>query len=64
MLNEGYPYITENGNFVLDTIFLSIPDIRNKEIELKNIPGVIEIGLFTKHATYITRPRKTADLMP
>jgi ribose 5-phosphate isomerase A len=50
MLNEGYPYITENGNFVLDTIFPSIPDVRNKEIELKNIPGVIEVGLFTKHA--------------
>jgi ribose 5-phosphate isomerase A len=50
MLNEGYPYITENGNFVLDTIFQSIPDVRNKEIELKNIPGVIEVGLFTKYA--------------
>ena len=41
----------ENGNFVLDTIFESIPDVRNKEIELKNILGVIEVGLFTKHAT-------------
>ena len=50
MLDEGYPYITENGNFVLDTIFPSISDVRNKEIELKNIPGVIEVGLFTKHA--------------
>jgi ribose 5-phosphate isomerase A len=51
MLNEGYPYITENGNFILDTIFQSIPDVRNKEIELKNIPGVVEVGLFTKHAS-------------
>ena len=50
MLNEGYPYVTENGNFILDTIFQSIPDVRNKEIELKNIPGVLEVGLFTKHA--------------
>jgi ribose 5-phosphate isomerase A len=50
MLNEGYPYITENSNFVLDTNFPLIPDVRNKEIELKNIPGVIEVGLFTKHA--------------
>src|SRR5438067_6921329 len=49
-LNEGYPYITENGNFVLDTVFQSIPDVRNKEIELKNMPGVIEVGLFTKLA--------------
>jgi ribose 5-phosphate isomerase A len=50
MLNEGYPYITENGNFVLDSIFPSIPDVRKKENELKNIPGVIEVGLFSKQA--------------
>jgi ribose 5-phosphate isomerase A len=50
MLNEGYPYVTENGNFVLDTIFQSIARVRNKEIELKNTPGVIEVGLFTKQA--------------
>ena len=51
MLNEGYPYVTENGNFILDTTFQSIPDIKSKEIELKNIPGVVEVGLFTKHAS-------------
>jgi ribose 5-phosphate isomerase A len=50
ILNEGYPYITENGNFVLDTVFQPIPDVRNKEIELKNMAGVIEVGLFTKLA--------------
>jgi ribose 5-phosphate isomerase A len=51
MLNEGYPYVTENGNFILDTTFQSIPDIKSKEIELKNTPGVVEVGLFTKHAS-------------
>ena len=51
MLNEGYPYVTENGNFVLDTTFQSIPDVRSKEIELKNMPGVIEVGFFTKRAS-------------
>jgi ribose 5-phosphate isomerase A len=51
MLNEGYPYVTENGNFVLDTMFQSISDVRNKEAELKKTPGVIEVGLFTKHAS-------------
>ena len=51
MLNEGYPYVTENGNFILDTTFQSIPDVKSKEIELKNTPGVVEVGLFTKHAS-------------
>jgi ribose 5-phosphate isomerase A len=50
MLKEGYPYVTENGNFILDTSFDFPSDIRRQEIELKNIAGVIEVGLFTKHA--------------
>jgi ribose 5-phosphate isomerase A len=52
MLNEGYPYVTGNGNFVLDTSFnfLTINDIRKKEVELKSIPGILEVGLFTRHA--------------
>jgi len=52
MLNEGYPYVTENGNFILDTRFdfSTISNIRKKEIELKSIPGIIEVGLFTRRA--------------
>jgi ribose 5-phosphate isomerase A len=52
MLNEGYPYVTENGNFILDTAFdfSVINDIRKKEVELKSIPGVVEVGLFTRQA--------------
>jgi ribose 5-phosphate isomerase A len=48
MLNEGYPYTTENGNFILDTSFDFASDIRRQEVELKNIAGVIEVGLFTR----------------
>jgi ribose 5-phosphate isomerase A len=50
MLKEGYPYVTENGNFILDTFFDLFSDIRRQEVELKNIAGVVEVGLFTKHA--------------
>ena len=50
MLNEGYPYVTENGNFILDTLFDYPTDIRQQELVLKNIAGVVEVGLFTKHA--------------
>jgi ribose 5-phosphate isomerase A len=50
MLKEGYPYVTENGNFILDTLFDYPTDIRQQELELKNIAGVVEVGLFTKHA--------------
>lgn len=48
--DKGYPFVTENGNFILETSFSSIPDPRKKEVELKNIPGVMEVGLFTRRA--------------
>ena len=51
-MDKGYPYVTENGNIVLDTSFNSIGNVRNKEIELKSIPGVLEIGFFTKANIY------------
>jgi ribose 5-phosphate isomerase A len=50
MLKEGYPYVTENGNFILDTLFDYQTDIRQHELVLKNIAGVVEVGFFTKHA--------------
>lgn len=50
MLKEDHPYVTENGNFILDTFFQFPLDIRGQEIKLKNIPGIVEVGLFTKLA--------------
>jgi ribose 5-phosphate isomerase A len=47
-VEKGYPIITENGNIILDTNFPSIYDPKKKEVELKNIAGVIEVGLFTR----------------
>jgi ribose 5-phosphate isomerase A len=49
-LDKGYPFVTENGNVIFDTTFPSIPDPKKKEIELKNIAGVLEVGLFTRRA--------------
>ncbi len=49
-LDKGYPFVTENGNVILDTTFASIPDPKKKEAELKSIAGVLEVGLFTRRA--------------
>ncbi|HEX6281370.1 MAG TPA: ribose-5-phosphate isomerase RpiA [Nitrososphaera sp.] len=49
-LDKGYPLVTENGNFILDTSFPSITDPKKMEVELKNIAGVLEVGLFTRRA--------------
>lgn len=50
ILEKGYPFITENGNIIFDTTFSSITDVSKKEIELKSIPGVLEVGFFTRRA--------------
>ena len=49
-LEKGYPFVTENGNIILDTAFASIPDPRKKEVELKVIAGVLEVGIVTRRA--------------
>lgn len=56
--DRGYPVITENGNIILDTAidiskYYNNND-KNKLVELEHamkcVAGVIEVGLFTKHA--------------
>ncbi len=61
MLDEGYPYITENGSLILDASFdfKSQPDIAHLEKELKNIAGVTQVGLFSRTAnTYYYRAKE------
>ena len=40
------PYITDNGNFILDVDFGVVNEPAKLEMRLKGIPGVIETGLF------------------
>lgn len=48
--DKGYPLITESGNIIIDTQFNEIDDVQKLELKLKNIPGVLEVGLFTRRA--------------
>lgn len=50
MLDKGYPFITENGNIIYDTLLPDYDSIVETERDLKSIPGVVEVGLFTNHA--------------
>jgi ribose 5-phosphate isomerase A len=47
---SGYPYFTDNGNIIFDIYFSSIPDPCELEKRLCHIPGVIEVGIFTRRA--------------
>ena len=47
------PVITDNGNFILDARFHRIEDPLDLEIELNNIPGVVENGIFADIADIV-----------
>ena len=49
-LNKGYPFITENGNIILDTDFGTIDRPEELEASIKHIAGVLEVGIFSRSA--------------
>ena len=48
VIERGYPFVTENGNIILDCNFGNILKPKELATKLIEIPGVIEVGLFTK----------------
>jgi len=47
LLPKGYPYFTENGNLILDTMFEPVKEPKAMEVRLKAVPGIVEVGIFT-----------------
>ena len=45
-VRKAGPVVTDQGNFVVDVKFDSIPDPAGLEYTINNIPGVLENGLF------------------
>jgi len=58
------PIITEAGNIVLDALFPSISE--TLEAQIKCITGVVESGIFTRHASevLVASPSGVRSLMP
>ena len=65
------PYITDNGNFIVDCAFGGIPDPAALEETINNIPGAVQNGIFAGMANLaivgkagglerFERPRRTA----
>ncbi len=50
---EEKPYITDNGNYILDCDFFPINHPQSLSQELNNIPGVVENGLFVNLCTQV-----------
>jgi ribose 5-phosphate isomerase A len=47
-LDRGYPFITENGNIILDCDFGTIKNPKVLTQKIKQIPGVMESGIFLR----------------
>ena len=47
-IDRGYPFITENGNVIYDCDFGTIKTPGPLAQKIKQIPGVLEVGIFTR----------------
>ena len=56
-LDRGYPFITENGNIILDCNFGVIKKPKILQEKIKKISGVLEVGIFTRKPDIIYKAR-------
>ncbi len=60
---NGVPFKTETGNYIIDVVFDGIFDYDELERDSKNIPGVLETGLFVGYADKIILHGKKIRLL-
>ena len=46
MRSEGVPFVTDNGNWILDTRFAPIDDPVRLDAAVRRIPGIVDDGFF------------------
>ena len=56
-LDRGYPFFTENGNIILDCDFGTIKNPKILSQKIKQIPGVLESGIFLRKPDIIYRAK-------
>ena len=56
-IERGYPFITENGNVILDCNFGVIKNPKTLAQKVKLIPGVMEVGIFTRKPDVIYKAK-------
>ena len=50
---DGNPFVSDNGNYILDCKFELIDDPDHLEQSLKKVPGVAETGIFSNYADIV-----------
>jgi len=61
-LDRGYPFISENGNIILDCKFGVIKKPKLLREKIKSISGVEEVGIFTRKPDVIYRAQSAGKL--
>jgi len=56
-LERGYPFFTENGNIILDCDFGTIKNPKILTQKIKQIPGVMESGIFLRKPDVIYKAK-------
>ena len=56
-LDRGYPFFTENGNIILDCDFGVIKNPKMLSQKIKQIPGVMESGIFLRKPDVIYKAK-------
>jgi ribose 5-phosphate isomerase A len=56
-IERGYPFITENGNVILDCSFGVIKNPKILSQKIKLIPGVMEVGIFSRKPDIIYKAK-------
>jgi ribose 5-phosphate isomerase A len=56
-LDRGYPFFTENGNIILDCDFGVIKNPKALSQKIKQIPGVMESGIFLRKPDIIYKAK-------
>jgi ribose 5-phosphate isomerase A len=57
-LDRGYPFFTENGNIILDCDFGTIKNPKALSQQIKQIPGVLESGIFLRKPDVIYKAKE------
>ncbi len=57
-IERGYPFVTENGNIILDSDFGEISNPKELAEKIIQIPGVIEVGIFTRKPDIIYKVKE------
>jgi ribose 5-phosphate isomerase A len=57
-IERGYPFITENGNIIYDCDFGTIKNPGSLGLKIKQIPGVVEAGIFARRPDVIYKAKE------